>query len=207
MSVFHFELRTSIHVAHAFNLGEAQLAAAVLDDWRRGEVVVFSDRRWDPARSRLKIYEGRPLTGPELSFGRGWANAVKRGEDVTDRLISPARPARQAALDPALDGLRREILAQCRTGRIGIHQVLWLSNRWYPERRVSERLALAENAVWGLLHEQAVGLRRVEPDTEDEPVGRDEWEAILLDWRTWADTDTPGVLIEAPPAGPPAADG
>jgi hypothetical protein len=209
VTVYHFELRSSIHVAHAFNLAEAELDRAVLDDWRRGDVVVFGDRRWEPDRTQLKIYEGRALSGPELSFGRGWANAVKRADDVTDRLVAaPTKPAAAAAAAPALDALRREVLAQCRAGRIPVHQVLWLTNRWYPERRASDRLALAETAVWGLLHEDLVGLRRVGPapdDVADAPVDPADWEAILLDWTTWAAADPPGVLIEAVAAHPPLA--
>lgn len=215
MSVFHFELRSGIQVAHAFNLSQADLDRVVLGDWRRGDVVVFGDRRWPPDRAQLKIYEGRVLSGPELSFGRGWTNAVKRGEDVTGRLLAvgPAVSAGRAT-SPALDALRREVLAQCRGGRIGVHEVLRLTNRWYPERRASERLALAEEAVWGLLHEQLIGLRRAGPDGPADAdrqggseggsevagavVGRGDWEGVLLDWRTWTEAERPGVLIEAP---------
>jgi hypothetical protein len=163
VSVFHFELRAGIHVAHAFNLSRTDLDRAVLDDWRRGEEIVFGDRRWPPDRTALKIYEGPVLSGPDLAFGRGWTNAVKRGENVTARVLAAEETAGAPPVSPALDALRREILAQCRAGRIGVHQVLWLTNRWYPERRVSERLALAESAVWGLLHERLIGLCRVAP--------------------------------------------
>jgi hypothetical protein len=237
VSVLHFELRSGIQVAHAFNLSQADLDRVVLGDWRRGEAVVYGDRRWLPDRAQLTIYEGRVLSGPELSFGRGWTNAVKRGEDVTDRLLA-AGPAvgAGAGLSPALDALRREVLAQCRCGRIGVHQILWLTNRWYPERRASERLALAEEAVWGLLHEALIGLRRAGPDPAGEAaretaaggaaretaaggaarenaaggaarenaeqapgevVAKGDWEGVLLDWRTWADAESPRVLIEA----------
>jgi hypothetical protein len=196
MSVLHFELRSSIHVAHAFNLSAVELDRAVLNDWRRGEVVVFGDRRWEPDRTQLKIYEGRRLDGPALSFGRGWANAVKRGEDVTERILGSQSKPPNAAISPELDALRREILAQCTTARIGVHQVLWLANRWYPERRASERLALAEGALWGLLHEHRVGLRRLGGKAADEAVAQTDWEGILLDWKTWSDADRPAVLIE-----------
>ena len=160
VDVFHFELRAGIHVAHAFNLSRPDLDRAVLDAWRRGEEVVFGDRRWPPEKAALKVYEGPFLSGPDLAFGRGWTNAVKRGEDVTGRLLAAVGTLSAPPVSPALDAIRREILAQCRAGRIGVHQVLWLTNRWYPERRVSERLALAETAVWGLLHERLIGLRR-----------------------------------------------
>jgi hypothetical protein len=203
MTVFHIELRARIHVAHAFNLTAAELERDILDDWRRGDEVVFGDRRWPLDRTRLTIYEGRALNGPELAMGRGWGNAVKHGDDVTKQLLSPSPAAGRAPASPAVDALRREILAQCRAGRIGIHQVLWLTNRWYPERRVSERLALAEAAVWGLLHERLVGLLRTAPDVDDEPVAQADWESILLDWKTWAAADEPSILIEAPPRSGP----
>jgi hypothetical protein len=233
VTVFHFELRSGIHVAHAFNLSQAELDRAVLTRWRRGEDLDFGDRRWTRDRTQLKIYAGRALDPPELSFGRGWTNAVKRGEDVTGQQLAAAASApagsgspagsrspggsrsrsgsgagsgagsieaRPPAISPALDALRREILAQCRTGPIGVHQALWLTNRWYPERRVSERLALAEAAVWGLLHERLVRLRDAAPDQADEPVDPADWEGILLDWRTWADPATPAFVIDAPPS-------
>jgi len=182
VNVFHLELRARIHVAHAFNVTAADLQRDILDLWRRGDEIVLGDRRWAPGRTRLTIYEGRALAAPELALGRGWGNAVKHCEDVTDRLLSAAASnAPDPAASPALDGLRREVLAQCRGGRIGIHQVLWLTNRWYPERRASDRLALAETAVWGLLHERLVGLRRIRPDGADEPVSQADWEPILLE--------------------------
>ncbi len=172
MSVFHFELRAGIHVAHAFNLNRPELDRAVLDDWLRGEEVTFGDRRWSPERAALKIYEGPALAGPDLSFGRGWTNAVKRSENVTDRLLAAGHADVGQPSSPVVDTLRREILAQSAGGRIGVHQVLWLTNRWYPERRVSERLALAETAVWELLHERLIGLRRASTDAEASRGGR-----------------------------------
>jgi hypothetical protein len=195
VSVFHFELRAGVHVAHAFNRSQAELDRILLDAWRRGEDVVFGDRRWPPASTRLKIYEGRSLTGPELSFGRGWTNAVKRADDVTDRLLAQPVPAARPAGAPALDPLRREILAQCRAARTPIHDVRATVDGWYPERRASDRLALAEEAVWGLLHEEQITLLRV---ADDEPVDQADWEAVLLDWQTWAPVDpaAPAVVIE-----------
>jgi hypothetical protein len=222
VTVFHFELRAGIHIAHAFNLSQAELDRTLLEDWRRRDEIDFGDRRWNPDRTQLKIYEGRLLQGPELSFGRGWTNAVKRGDDVTADQLARLGPVAGtggpgagtgsgtrggagtaagpgAVISAGLDALRREILAQCRAAPIGVHQVLGLTNRWYPERRVSDRLALAEAAIWGLLHESLVGLRQVAPGKPDQPVDPVDWEGILLDWRTWADPETPAVLIEALP--------
>jgi hypothetical protein len=202
VSVFHFELRSGIQAAHAFNLSRTDLDRIVLDAWRRGAVVEFGDRRWPPDRAQLRVYEGRVLTGPELSFGRGWTNAVKRGEDVTDRLLAAgAAGVAGPALPTELDTLRREVLAQCRTGPIGVHEVLRLTNRWYPERRASERLALAESAVWGLLHEQLIVLRQASPDGAGPIVANHAWEGVLLDWRTWAEAEPPRALIETAVSG------
>jgi hypothetical protein len=46
---------------------------------------------------------------------------------------------------------------------------------------VSERLALAERAVWELLHQRALTMLR-----DEKTVPREQWEAALLSWKEWA---------------------
>jgi hypothetical protein len=194
--VFHVELRQFPHVARTFNLDEPELRARVLDPWQRGEQVELGEHTWAPERARLKIYEGPELRPDEISMGRGWSNAVRSGEDVTDRLL---RRAERPDAGASLAEFKQQVLIQCADGRIGIHQVLWLANEHRPEHRVSERLALAEQSVWELLHEGRVAMLRVpagDASAAAEPVARDSWQPILLDWATWSDSGAPSVLLE-----------
>jgi hypothetical protein len=80
--------------------------------------------------------------------------------------------------------------------------VMWLANSRHPEWRVSERLALAETAVWELLHEsRLIMLRRVslKAGPEFTPVDRSEWQRVLLSWATWSDSAEPRWFVEAAP--------
>jgi hypothetical protein len=124
---YHVEIRRSFQRARAFNLGEAELRAGVLDPWRSGRTVVLGDQRWEPGESRLTVLEGPRLDAPELAHGRGWQRAERASRDVTLELLetSPAvalvaeSQAAGDAVAAALDGfalvawepVRRRILA------------------------------------------------------------------------------------------------
>jgi hypothetical protein len=85
--VFHVELRQFPHVARAFNLSAEELEERILGRWRRGTNVELQDRRWDPERAKLTVYEGRELDISEIGLGRGWANATRTGTDVTQSVL------------------------------------------------------------------------------------------------------------------------
>lgn len=204
--MFHVEVRQFPHVARYFNLSEAELSANVLLPWSRGQLVLLGERKWEPARAMLKIFEGPELRTDEIGMGRGWGNVHRQGQDVTDRLLSAARaqadaPGAPAAPD-ALAAFKSVVQAQCEANRLAIHQVLWLANSRHPEWRVSERVALAERAVWELLHEGRLTLlKRVAGVAEpDYPAAdRSEWEPALLAWATWSDSaDRRWFLVAAP---------
>jgi hypothetical protein len=56
---------------------------------------------------------------------------------------------------------------------------------------VSDRLALAERAVWELLHEHRLTLIGA-----DGPMEREQWEPVLLRWESWSDE---AIAIEPTP--------
>ncbi len=60
----------------------------------------------------------------------------------------------------------------------------------YPQWRVSERVALAEQAVWELLYQG--GLKLVGPDGPIEP---DAWQALFLTWSTWVQQGPQAPLL------------
>jgi hypothetical protein len=83
---------------------------------------------------------------------------------------------------------------------MAIHQLLWLANSRHPDWRVSERVALAERALWELLHEGRVKmLRRLAGDDGPAYVETEqaEWATALLAWSSWSDPGTPRWFLEA----------
>jgi len=177
--VFHVELRQFPHQARAFNLTPEELKARIVGPWVSGRSIELDDRRWSPERARLTIYEGPPLAADQLGMGRGWGNVTRAGEDVTGRLLAEASAA-VAQPAPVVD-LKYEIVARCAGRPFPVGGVVELVGERYPQSRVSERVALAEQAVWELLHEDAVRLVQA-----GQSVAQGEWQATLLSWETWS---------------------
>lgn len=199
--MFHVELRERRqfpHFAHSFNLSEEELSAKVLVPWSEGQIVLIGEREWEPRRTKLTILEGRELRLDEIGMGRGWGNAIRHGQDVTERVTGAARahsrPAGTAEGSDPLAAFKAVLLAQCSTAPLAIHQAMWLANSQHPEWRVSDRIALTERAVWELLHEGHLRLVRRDPGDQgaaDVDAGKEEWRPALLEWASWTDSDTP----------------
>ena len=174
--MFHVELRQFPNLARAFNLHREELMARLVVPWVSGAAVEWDDRRWDPEKARITIYESRALATSEIGLGRGWSSVTRTGAEVTERLLNEAR------VPPALESFKHEIAERCADGRpIGLGSLLELASERHPEVRLSERVALVEQAVWQLLHEQRVQLRR-----DGERLTRDDWGPALLRWEAWS---------------------
>jgi hypothetical protein len=93
--VYHLELRKFPHVVCRFNQSEAQLRALVIP-WTRQEWIEEGERKWNVNEATLTILEGPKLSMPDLAMGKGWRNAQKRSEDVTERVLGGARKAGEA---------------------------------------------------------------------------------------------------------------
>jgi hypothetical protein len=200
--VFHVEVRVFPNVARAFNLTEAELAAKVLVPWSRGQVVLLGEREWEPAKTKLTVLEGREVRSDELGLGRGWANASRDAENVTERALASVKAQTGAGASGGVATFKNVLRAQCAADRLAIHQVMWLANSRHPDWRVSERLALAERAVWELLHEEHLTmLRRVagEGGPEFQLADPSEWEPALLAWATWSEPADPRWFVIAAP--------
>ncbi len=172
---FHVELRQFPHVARAFNLTREELESRILAPWLAGKAVQFEERKWPPDRARLTIYEGPSLQPSEIGLGRGWANAARHGREVTAQLLEPAdAPASELA------SFKRGLLDRAGSAPLPLSEALAAASELYPGRRVSERLALAERAIWELLHEGALALC-----SDADPVTREHWQAVLLSSDSW----------------------
>lgn len=182
--MFHVELRKFPHQARAFNLSRQELEAKVLRAWVGGRPVELDDHRWAPDKSRLTIYEGPELTPDQLGLGRGWANVTRQGEDVTARLLA------EVAHPPPVAALKRELLDLCAAAAVPLGRLVELAGEWYPQSRVSERMALCEAAVWELVHEGRVALARGGAYVE-----REDWQAVLLGWESWREAAVTVVRV------------
>ncbi len=187
--MFHVELRQFPHVARAFNQERDELEARILKPWVEGQPIELDDRSWEPERARIAIYEGRALAPDEIGLGRGWANVTRTGVDVTQRLLTAAR--RAAERPPELLRLKDELLAQCGPSGLALREVVDLAAPGDDTQLASARLALAEQAVWELLHAGHVNLVRSETRLD-----RSEWQAVLLSWASWNED---AVSVERPP--------
>jgi len=182
LSLFHVELRQFPNVARAFNLAREQVDAQILTPWATGHSFVWSDKRWAPEKAKLTIYEGPALRPEEIGMGRGWANVTRSGEDVTNRVLRETeRPDDRHA---GLQQLREELVARCRAAPFLVRDSVSIAGELHPDRLVSERLALAERAVWELLHLGEVTIVR-EAAHGSVTVEREQWQPLLLDWSTW----------------------
>jgi hypothetical protein len=94
--MYHLELRKFPHVVCRFNQSEAQLRALVLP-WTRQEWIEEGERKWNVNEATLTILEGPKLSMPDLAMGKGWRNAQKRSEDVTERVLGAAQKGGEGA--------------------------------------------------------------------------------------------------------------
>lgn len=184
--MFHVQLRQFPHATRAFNLSREQLDSRILTPWAAGAAFELDEHRWEPDRARLTIYEGPPLAQEEIGLGRGWANAVRGGQDVTAQLLA------QIERIPGLEQFKRELVAVTEQGPVNIPRVVELAGERQLRSRPSERLALCEQAVWELLHQRRVRMLRGR-----QPLTPDEWQLVLLDWSTWTEGGPDAVWLEA----------
>jgi hypothetical protein len=139
-----------------------------------GATLELDDRAWEPARTKLAIYEAPEVQAEDMGLGRGWGTVTRSGEDVTSKVIESARASVQRFKD--------EVLSH---GRMTLAEVVELAGVSHPQAKVSDRLALAEQSVWALLHEGRLTLHG-----PGGPVERAQWEPVLLRWESWSDAAT-----------------
>lgn len=158
--MYHVEMRQFPHNVCRFNLSEQELREVVLDAWAREQWLEFGERKWNPHEASLTILQGPRLELRELSMGRGWRNARRRSEDVTEALVAGRRAelAAQAASstpDPNPDvmparetvGLASGLVALLGEDPGSLIRAWQLALERHPDRSPSECLALAEDLV------------------------------------------------------------
>ncbi len=178
--MYHVELRRFPHLARVFNLSEHELRERFVLPWITGRPISLDDRTWTTEKTRLTIYEGPEVAAEERGLGRGWSSVTRSGQEVTKRLLETA-----TASSPLAE-LKQKLLD---AAPLPLHEVLAVLG---AAGRPSERLALAEQAVWELLHE---GRAELGLAGEAEPLGAERWQPLLLDWGSWAGSQATSSAI------------
>lgn len=181
--MYHLELRQFPHSLWRFNLTEAQLRV-IAEPWAREQWVELGERKWSPHQAKLTILEGPQLPMQELSMGRGWRNAQRRSQDVTERVLATLEkarrqepgavshaPAPKSSSAPGLlaDSLGLELLSLLDHAPAPLARAWRLAHERFPDRSPSECLALAEQAISSLLQRRLIVLLASTADTPDAP--------------------------------------
>jgi hypothetical protein len=188
--MYHLELRQFPHVARIFNLNRDELESRFVRPWVGGTIIEHDDRRWVPERSRLTILEGPELRGDEIGLGRGWARASKSSADVTEALIAQAR--RGAEARPEVEALKSAI-EEVAGNPLTFQDVMALAAAGHPNWRASEQLALAEQAVWEMLHQSRLAMT-----VTGETIASERWQPVVLSWAAWAGEGEEPFRLQAP---------
>jgi hypothetical protein len=209
--VYHLELRQFPHKLCRFNLNKQELRE-IVEPWAHEQWVELGERKWSPHQARLTILEGPHLPLDQLSMDRGWRNAQRHGEDVTDRVLTAAKAPGSAArvhspdISPGVspdieilaDSLGLELLSLLADGPAPLSRAWRLASARCPERSASESLALAERALRSLLGKGLIvllhpvaGASGGVPGAEeaDGEVGPQEVEQALRAVGSWAHED------------------
>jgi hypothetical protein len=195
--VFHVELKQGFNVARRFNLSRAELEQLILVPWSARNDIELDDRVWLPARSKLKILQGPVIDSRDRGMGRGWTNAERAGEYVTDEVLGTLTTAGTTAApgggDPAVEAFKQEVVDACGKSPLTLGAVAAMAGARNERLRVSEQLALAERAVWELLHQQRIALFTPD-DLGTAP--QERWQPVLLAWASWSGPAAGQFVIE-----------
>ena len=135
--------------------------------------------------------------------GFSWANVTKNCTEVTEQLLTLERQAAASGsagnrATETVSRLQAEILERCALGELVVSELIELLSRRHPDWRVSDRIALAEQSIWQLLHQGRLTISWADGGP---PIEKDAWGPVLLSWRTWSPDGAPDVLL-----GPADAD-
>jgi hypothetical protein len=94
-----------------------------------------------------------------------------------------------------VDRLRRELVQDARADPVGVYEAWWSANTLWPERPLSERLRLAQDAVASALDDGLIVIEVGSPNDGSTPVDDAEGRRLLNEWATWAIPEGPRVFM------------
>lgn len=98
------------------------------------------------------------------------------------------------------DDLKYEVIWSANEDVTGVHEVLWSANTWWPEKPVSERLRLAEQAIEWALARGLITLH-YEDSADARALAAHEIPERLREWQTWGIPDGPALFFWRTEAG------
>jgi hypothetical protein len=219
--MYHLELRKFPHTVCRFNQSEQQLRAVVVP-WTHDEWIEEGERKWNSNEATITVLQGPKLSMPELAMGRGWRNAQRRSEDVTERVLEAVKRERAPGPTPAgsqnasadgdemraetataverpdarllADSFALELLALLDAGALVLSRVLQLASERLGDASAIEALALAEQAVRSLVGRGLVVLRSG-GDVDAAELAGDHVEAGLRAVASWAGDQAASLAI------------
>jgi hypothetical protein len=180
--MYHLELRMGIDQARAYNLTEADLHTRFITPLTSGRTIEYGDKEWIADKTRVSVFEAPQLRPDQIAMGRGWPNVQKNGQDVTERVLAAVQ--RTGAANSTSAALKDRLLGRLSAGSVTLSEVLTLAGEMSKGERFSQQAAVAEMAVWDLLHQDELVL-----ESGGLPVPETEWQWLLMDHRAWVDAD------------------
>jgi hypothetical protein len=194
--VFHLELRQFPHVARVFNLSRDELEARYARPWASGLAIEHEDRRWEPGKAKLTIYEGPEIGVSDMGMGRGWQNVGRTAQEVTETVLAQAQ---RAAESRSTVEMFKATLRGAARHPVSFPEVLRLARHEIPRSRPSEQLGLAEQSVWELLHQGRLALLGPEGALDGEG-----WAQVVMSFDTWSGDAGEDFTLEAAGGTSPA---
>jgi hypothetical protein len=196
--LYHVELRETPHNTHVYNVDAERLQRELVGPWVRGQIVRFGDQEWIPQRSKITVLEGPHMPLGQLGLGKGWSNASRVSEDVTQRVLDAAQTALRVSGPPSTPSpvLVREIRLGCAVEPVSLRTVWRLAGSAMSTASAGEGLVLAERAVSELLRQGAVELCRGGA-AGALPLTAEEAERVLGAVEEWSSEAADAVFVRA----------
>jgi hypothetical protein len=187
--VFHLELRQFPHVSRVFNLSRDELEARYARPWASGLPIEHEERRWEPGKAKLTIFEGPEIGLSEMGLGRGWQNVGRTAQEVTETVLAQAQ---RAAEGRSTVELFKAALRSAARQPMSFPEVLSLARQEFPRARPSEQLGVAEQSVWELLHQRGLTLQGPAGQLEGE-----HWAEVVMSFESWTGEADAEFTLEA----------
>ncbi|MEA2225548.1 MAG: hypothetical protein QOE67_830, partial [Solirubrobacteraceae bacterium] len=182
--------------------------------WTSEQWIEEGERKWNSNEASITVLEGPELSMPDLAMGRGWRNAQRRSQDVTERVLEAVKrekaaarsagergPDAAAGFDDAApgsqlvaDSLALELLGLLDAGPALLSRAWALASQRLGDASAADSLALAEQAVRSLVARGlvvlATGGDAGATDVHSEPL-----EARLRAVDSWGDSEAGSLWI------------
>jgi hypothetical protein len=162
--MYHVQLYTRLHQARVYNLEHEELEREFLDPMRSPGLFVYEGHEWEPRKTKLSVYEADRLRPDQIAMGRGWANVMKIGQDVTQEVLAQRPPPGPVAgTAAAVAQLKERLIGRISAGPVMLQEIISMAGDLMPESEAAEQLATSHRAASELLHSGSASLAPPSP--------------------------------------------